>query len=393
MKKSFNLFIASVAAVLLLLTALTVEGQTAQQTTDNSNSSGFKPSGTLWGAVFMDYYVKTHADSLSRGKTQYAGKSYPKNFDAFAFRRIYLGYDYNISEHFSAEFLLTHESDVVDPSGDRSMYIKAANIRWKNIIPNNDLVIGQMATPLFALMSDKVWGYRSVEKTVADMRGFGSSNDVGIAWQGKIDSKGTLGYNFMISNGTAQKLETDKYKKFWGEVYTKLLDQKLILDIAGDYEPLNGTQSKTTIKGLAAYQTNPVTIGVEVVSQTQKAYAVDSVAGTNVNANIVPFGFSVWVHGNIIQNKLGYFARYDTYNPDTKFNVVTLYPKAKPYSANKYTENFITAGLDYTPVKNIHLEPNLWIDTYKSKLENVSGKAKSDYDMTARLTVYYIFGK
>ncbi|HVN58641.1 MAG TPA: hypothetical protein VMT63_10110 [Bacteroidales bacterium] len=392
MKKIFNASIACMTAI-LIFAEITVSGQNTQQVQTDNKPAEFKPSGTLWGYVFGDYYVKTHADSLSRGKTQYAGKSYPKNYDAFAFRRIYLGYDYNISEHFSAEFLLSHESDVVDPSGDRSMYIKAANIRWKNIIPNNDLVIGQMNTPLFALVSEKAWGYRNIEKTVADMRGFGSSNDFGIAWQGKVDSKGTFGYNFLISNGTAQKLETDKYKKFWGEIYAKLLDQKLTLDFASDYEPLNGTQSKTTVKGFAAYQTTPVTIGIEVVSQTQKAYATDSISGSNVSANIVPFGFSAWIKGTVIKSKLNYFARFDTYNPDTKFSTSTLYPKAKPYSANKYTENFITAGLDYTPVKNVHIEPNLWVDTYKSKLTTVSGKAKSDYDMTARLTFYYVFGK
>jgi hypothetical protein len=371
---------------------MNVTGQTTQQTTGDKPAE-FKPSGTLWGYVFGDYFVKTHADSLSRGKTQYAGKTYLKNYNAFAFRRIYLGYDYNISEHFSAEFLLTHESDVVDPSGDRSMYIKAANIRWKNIVTNNDLVLGQMSTPVFALMSEKIWGYRNIEKTVADMRGFASSNDLGIAWQGKLNSKGNVGYNFMIGNGTAQKLETDKYKKLYGEIYVKLLDQKLILDLTSDYEKSSSTQSKSTIKGFVAFQTSPVTVGVEVVTQTQKAYSTDSISGSNVSANVVPFGFSVWVKGNIIKSKLNYFARFDTYNPDTKFNEATLYPKAKPYAFNKYTENFITAGVDYTPVKNVHLEPNIWVDTYSSKLSTVSGKAKSDYDMTARLTFYYIFGK
>lgn len=392
MKKIWKISIASLAVILLYSAQMNVTGQPTQQTTGDKPAD-FQPSGTLWGYVIGDYYVKTHADSLSRGKTQYAGKAYPKNYDAFAFRRIYLGYDYNISQHFSAEFLLTHESDVVDPSGDRSMYIKAANIRWKNIVPNNDLIIGQMATPIFALMSEKIWGYRSIEKTIADMRGLGSSNDLGIAWQGKIDSKGTAGYNFMIGNGTAQKLETDKYKKFYGEIYAKLLDQKLILDLTSDWEKSSPTQSKTTIKGFVAYQTKPVTVGVEVVNQVQKGYVTDSIAGSHVLSNIVPFGVSVWVRGGIIKSKLSYFARFDTYNPDTKFNVATLYPKASPYTANKYNEDFITAGLDYTPVKNVHIEPNIWVDTYDSKLSNVSGRAKSDYDMTARLTFYYIFGK
>jgi hypothetical protein len=355
------------------------------------SKSEFKPSGKLWGYVFGDYNYKTHADSLSRGKNQYAGKSYPKGSDAFAFRRIYLGYDYNISEKFSTELLLAHESDAVDAGGDRVFFIKAANLRWKNIIHNNDLIFGQMATPVFALMSEKVWAYRSVEKTIIDMRGLASSNDFGIAWQGKLNDKGDFGYNFMVANGTAQKLENDKYKKVYGEVYAKFMDQQIIVDVTSDYEPTSATQSKTTIHGMIAYQTDPITLGIEVFSQTQKNYAVDSINGTKINANVVPFGFSAFLRGQIVHEKLNYFARADSYNPDNKYDNSNLYTEAVPYPAKKYSETFITAGLDFKPVKNVHIIPNLWLDTYKSKLNNVSGMAKNDYDMVARLTVYYIF--
>ena len=389
-KQIKQLWLVILAVSLMSGMQIDLQGQTTQPS-NSSQTPEFKPSGKVWGYVFADYYYKTHADSLSRGKTQYAGKTYPKNYNAFAFRRIYLGYDYNISEHFSTELLLTHEGDVVDPSGDRSVYIKAANLRWKNILPNNDLIVGQMGTPIYSTVSEKVWSYRSIEKTVTDMRGLGSSNDLGIAWQGKLNDKGDFGYNFMVANGTAQKLEIDKYKKIYGEIYAKLMDQKIIIDLTSDYEPSSTTQSKTTIHGMIAYQTDPITIGIEVVSQTQKNYAVDSANGTNTNANLVPFGFSAFLRGQIIHEKLNYFARFDNYNPDTKFSTSTLYPKASPYPANKYSENFITAGLDFMPVKNVHVMPNIWVDSYKNKLSNVSGMAKSDYDMTLRLTVYYIF--
>ena len=68
----------------------------------------FKPSGKLWGYVFADYYYKVHADSLNRGTGEYSGVK--ENANAFDFRRVYLGYDYNISEKFSAELLLSHEA-------------------------------------------------------------------------------------------------------------------------------------------------------------------------------------------------------------------------------------------------------------------------------------------
>jgi hypothetical protein len=373
---------------LLALIALNMNarGQNTQQTSTEQPAE-FKPSGKVWGLVFGDYYVKTHADSLNRGNVQYS--NIPKNYNAFAFRRIYLGYDYQISEKFAAQLLLAHESDNLDASGERTVYIKAANVRWKNIIHNNDLIIGQMATPVFALMSEPVWGYRSVEKTIADMRKIGSSNDLGIAWQGKLNDKGDYGYNLMIANGSAQKPETDKYKKFYGELYAKFLGQKIIVDVTGDYEPSSATQSKTTVKGFVAYQTDLFTAGIEVVNQMQKAASKDTTAGAangkNVDVNLL--GLSIFARGQIIKDKLNYFARYDNFNPDTKFDANVKY--STKVASDK--ENFITAGIDWMPVKNVHIMPNVWVDSFSSMKNNVSGKVKSDYDLTARLTFYYVF--
>ncbi len=73
-----------------------------------SNDSLFKTgaanTGRLWGYSFGDFAYKTHSDSLTRGgSNQYTG--IPQNRTSFQFRRIYLGYDYNISKKFSAELL------------------------------------------------------------------------------------------------------------------------------------------------------------------------------------------------------------------------------------------------------------------------------------------------
>jgi len=138
----------------------------------------FKPSGKLWGYVFGDYYYKLQADSLGRGTGEYSNMK--ENANAFEFRRIYLGYDYQISEKISAELLLSHEKNY-DANSNRTVFIKSANVRWKNIIPKNDLIIGQSATPTWGFVSEKVWGYRSVEKTVTDFHKAGNSNDVGIS--------------------------------------------------------------------------------------------------------------------------------------------------------------------------------------------------------------------
>ncbi len=353
---------------------------------NNDEKSTFKPSGKVWGYVFGDYFLKVHADELNRGNVQYS--NLPKDFNAFSFRRIYLGYDYRITEKITTQLLLANENDNADLIGERTVYIKAANLRWKDIIPNNDLVIGQTATPIYALLSEKIWGYRSIEKTVTDMRKLNSSNDFGISWQGTVN-KGNIGYNLMLANGTAQRPENDKYKKFYGELYAKFLDQKLILDVTEDYEVSSTSRAISGIRGFLGYESKSLNGGVEIYSRVLKDAAKDTVGGlSNAKINdITPFALSVFIRGQIIGSTLGYFARFDSYNPDRNFDPNAEY--ASKMSTDK--ENFITAGLDWSPVKNVHLMPNIWYNSYNSMLNNASGNLKHDYDMTARMTFYYIF--
>jgi hypothetical protein len=337
--------------------------------------------------VFGDYFLKVHADELNRGNMQYS--NLPKDFNAFSFRRIYLGYDYQISRKFSTQLLLANENDNADLIGERTVYIKAANLRWKDIIPNNDLVIGQTATPVYALLSEKIWGYRSIEKTVTDMRKLNSSNDLGISWQGKGNEKGSWGYNLMLANGTAQRPENDKYKKFYGELYTKLFDQKLIVDVTGDYEVSSMSKSISGIRGFLGYESKSLNGGIEIYSRVAKGAAKDTLNGdANMKiTDITPFAISVFMRGQIIGSTLGYFARYDNFNPDRNFDANAQYLTRIPSDK----ENFITAGLDWSPVNNVHFMPNIWYNSYNSMLNNVSGKVKHDYDLTARMTFYYIF--
>src|SRR6478672_5693941 len=170
---------------------LLLNNATAQTTQDTT----FKPSGKLWGYAFGDYYYKAHSDALNRGgANQYTGIEQGRN--AFQFRRIYLGYNYDISKKFSAEMLLAAEDNITNRSGATSgdltsnnkltFYIKLANLRWKNIWKGTDLVIGQQSTPAFALLIEPIWGYRSIERTITDIRRT-PSFDLGVGLQGKFD--------------------------------------------------------------------------------------------------------------------------------------------------------------------------------------------------------------
>jgi hypothetical protein len=389
----------------LLLVSILLSNTTKAQFVSNSDSA-FKAkspnSGQLWGYSFADFYYKGHTDTLNRGGgNQYTGV--PSNRNAFQIRRLYLGYNYNISKKFAAEVLLEAANGAT--SGEAlsdsklAFYIKLANLRIRDIWKGTDLVLGQISTVGFPMSSEPIWGYRSIEKTAIDIRGT-PSYDLGAALQGKFDPKtGNFGYDLMIGNGTGAKFESDNFKWLYGDIWGKFLDKKLYVNLYVDYNglsPVAGLKhSRSMIKGFVAYTTPKFTVGVESYSNHLK----NDDQATNISGGVVDVlsvnanGTSIFVRGAIVKDKLNFFARTDFFNPDNKIDN-SKYNKyvgnTSGYNDPSTKENFITAGLDFTPVKNVHLMPNFWYDHYK----NQGYVSKYDsYDLVYRLTFYYVFGK
>lgn len=359
---------------------------------DTTKTKEFKPSGKIWGYAFGDYAYKLHADSAQRGNIQYS--KLPKDYNSFNFRRIFLGYDYQFTPNISSQLLLAHESgfeasnsnaDVLTDN-NRAVYIKAMNIRFKNIIPRATIVAGQQATPTFSLLAESFWGYRSIEKTIADMRGISSSTDLGVGVFGKIGKNENVGYDFMIGNSNGAKLENNNFKKIYTSLYAYFLDKKLV--IQGNFEhdraaltPVH--QDITNLKAFAAYKTFATTIGVEAFRQLK----TNNTLADSVYTDVIPSGISIFFTQQITKDKLNFFGRIDFYNPDNNFSNDKKYPAG--YNRNK--ESFATIGLDFIPSKNIHIMPNLWYNQYHSKLAGASGNLKNDYDLVGRVTMYFLF--
>jgi hypothetical protein len=410
--------------LLLIVSFFLITSSTRAQYLWNSDSSfkaGSANSGRLWGYMFGDYYYKGHSDSLNRGgSNQYTG--IPKTRSAFQFRRIYLGYDYNITNKFSAELLLAAEDNFpagqpigqATANGDQTQnnkltfYIKLANIRWKNIWKGTDLIVGQIATPAFPLLSERIWAYRSIERTISDIRRT-PSYDFGAALQGKFDAKGNFGYNLMVGNGSSAKPEADNFKWFYGDVFGMFMDKKLVIDLYADYERLNWTpalhHSRQMFKGFIAYNTPGLTIGVEgFVNNLKNDVTATKIAGGTDLLSVRAAGVSYYIHGNIVPGKLRFFARYDMFNPNNKVNnsIYSKYAQTTGnYNDNSYTggvtatgdetykQGFFTAGLDFTPAKNVHFMPNIWYNHYATQLPTANG----DYDIVYRATFFFTFGK
>jgi hypothetical protein len=387
--------------------ALSSMAQNKKAKTDSS----FKPSGKLWGYVFGDYYYKDHSDSFNRGgSNQYTNIEQTRN--AFQIRRAYLGYDYEITPKFAAQLLLAAEDNVTTSAGSTSgdllsnnklaFYIKNANIRVRNVWNGTDLVVGEVSTPAFPLLIEPTWGHRSIERTIADIRRT-PSFDLGVTLQGKFDpKKGNYGYNVMVGNGTSAKPENDKYKWFYGDIWAKFMNKKILVDVYSDYQRLNWVPTwhhdRMMIKGFVAYTIPEFTLGVEGFINTLGNDNFATKIGGGVDTITVKAkGISIFARGTLVKNKLAAFARWDSYNPDDKIDN-TKYNKyvgnTSNYNDPGTKESFFTIGLDFTPVKNIHFMPNVWYNNYKNQANPAAtGALKNDHDLVYRATFYYVFGK
>ena len=373
------------------------------QNAENNADTPSKSKGNLWGMVFGDYAYKVHDDSLNRGTgNPYQGMK--KDMNLFQLRRVYVGYKYDINERFSTEVLLAAEDDNSGgdllTSGKFSPFIKLANIRWKNIFPGSDLVAGEMYTPAISMIPETIWGYRSIEKMQDDIYKT-PAYDLGVSLQGHLPNNDNYGYQIMEGNGQGAKPENNGFKRFYGEVYGKFYDKKLIIDFYTDYEKLRwaGTwhSDRMMNKLFIAYTTDKFTLGAEafytrfmgdVIATRRDGVTIDTITTKSV-------AFSCFVKGKIYNETLGFFARYDKFTAglNNDNSIYKIYsPQTAAYDPNT-GQQFVTIGIDYSPLKNIHIIPNLWYANYTNLGPQRYNSHANDYDLVFRLTVWYSFGK
>jgi hypothetical protein len=394
--------------------------------------------GHVWGLVFGSAYAKVHADSINNSTivkttpTQYSGV--PQGFDALSIQRVYLGYDYFFNPSFSAHLVVAHEEfydggptaltkDNIDNVDDRSLYIKFCNFEWDNIFKGSNLTVGAMPTPGYPLTEDPLWGYRSLERSVMDMRGIVSSNDVGVNLGGKFwsqkDISGrentVIGYNIMVGNNTNAQpdnvgitpADASNFKRFYGDLYARFLGDKLVFDIYSDYHTVTPGQNDLVWRGIIGYKARNYNISFEYFDENMSNQAVYApTAGAKLDtASISRSGISI--EGALVLSrdkhtqdpKFSLVARYDIYNPDANFNTNYAYATNETntnynYSpSNVYTEQFFLFALDCQPINQIHIMPNIWYDGFRNRVNDIEGRAASDYDLVARVTFYFMFNK
>ena len=339
------------------------------------------PRGRISGLVFGDLYYNVSGDPVQHYNSSGAdsNKAYidgatkadgtptviGKDLSGVAIRRIYFQLDNDLSIKVATRFRLEADSRALTSDGKIGVYVKAAYVNVKSIYPGGNVFFGMMTTPIFE-NAEEIWGYRSVEKTIADFRGLASSADLGLQVRGNIDEAKRIQYNFMIGNGTGQKPETNRYKRAYAAIPLRPTDD-LLFEPYADIEWGPGGDERMTYKALAGLDLKRVALGAEIVDRIIHAPGVPTVE---------PFGISVFARTKPM-GKCVAFARFDRWQANTRL-------------ANRIDSDLYIAGVDYEPIRDVHFMPNIEATQYHAK---GTADAPPHHDFQARMTFYYRFSR
>ncbi len=322
MKFLFRIF--SLGLILFLFSLSLVLGQ------DKNPLEGF----SIKGKAYFDYsYLLSSSGPMA--------ESQGKNWNSFKFRRAYFTLEHKINEKFKFRFRTDADRNADDKA---RTFVKHVYLEWKNLIPESKLYIGLSATPTKEL-SEAVWGYRGVEKTMMDaykdQTGESvdfSSADLGFALKGKIVKQ--LNYYVMVSNGAGYSHpERDKYKKFAAQLQLLPIEG---LTVAGliDIEKQDGDSTNYTYRGDLVYKKGNLALGSEIFQYKD-----------NQNS-LKRGGFSLFGIYKVAK-EIKIFARYDFYNPF--IDVIGI---------DNDEITYIIIGFDYSPDKLVHVMPNIRVKSY-----------------------------
>ena len=293
--------------------------------------------GTIKGVMFGEYYYMLAADETDAKQ--------PRQRNAFRFRRLYFTYQKDIATDFAIRFRLEAKDAGFAQGAKMEPFVKHGYLQWKKGLGDADVYLGLSGTPTWAV-AEKVWGYRSIAKTVLDWNKIGSSADLGAALKG---AAGQLSYHLMVGNGPGQKPEDDHGKKFYGSLSFKAAE-RLVLEGYADFNARPAGRNERTFKGFVGWQGAKGKVGLEVFSRTNE------LAGDNGEDQVID-GISAF--GSLpLSAALKGFGRVDAVSHDAEDDRDLLF----------------IAGLDYAAAKAVHLMPNVIVESSTGRDANVQGR-------------------
>ncbi|HAB54011.1 MAG: hypothetical protein A2315_00935 [Ignavibacteria bacterium RIFOXYB2_FULL_35_12] len=337
--------------------------------------------GKISGEAFIDYFYNISRDTVHSKLPNTALKEV-QDFNAFEFRRVTFTYDYDFSSIFQSR--VRFEANQSSSTGNSvTPYIKDLFLKWKNIFDGSDLIFGIQPPPSFEV-SESYWQFRSLEKTIMDLRNIASSRDMGLALKGKLDNEGFLSYWVTFANNSNLGPEIDKYKRVYLHLnITPMKDMNITL--YSDYKfrtkisQLNSSNQSVvslnndviTSVAFIGIRDEDFSCGIEgILQMSRNGYSISNANQTSYST-LNGFGLSVFGNYQIIEN-INLLGRFDYYDPNSKVDFDS--------------RNFIVLGLSFLAEKNIRIIPNVLLETYQN-----NSTTAFESSITGRLTVHFVY--
>jgi len=301
-------------ALLLMVFTLTIFTSRSAYAQDSVNISG---------EAFLDYFYffSTITDDVEVR-------------DGFNYRRARLTADAKLSEQFSTRIRIETIGLITVDKFAPQPFIKDLYLKWKDALGSgHNLVFGLSSTIAWG-PAERVWGYRSLARTLQHRAALHSSRDMGVTATGPLALDGKLRYAFMFGNANSVRAENDKYKRVYGllEYYPS---QQLTITVGSKYEGHEDGYAYN-VNGFAGYGAARFRIGAEGFFQPK--------VFDDGRANEERYGVSGFVVVDVSE-KHSLILRADKVD--------------RPDGATLGNTVFALAGVAFKPHKNVQFIPHL----------------------------------
>ncbi len=298
----------------------------------------------LGGRAYVDYFYTLSSPTPAT-----------EGLHGFTYRRLYLTADYTLSDDFTGRARLEANEGSTGPNGPVP-YVKDLYLTWQ-YSGAHSATLGVTSPPAFDV-SDEIWGYRSLEKTLLDLEGIVSSRDFGLRFDGPVGPGETVRYAVMLANNSGVRPETDPYKRVYGQL-VGTPSEEVTLVAGADYAGYGDQRDRgVRLSAFGSYDPGPFRLGLEGYWYTLTYENAETLRDVGLS------GFAV-----------------AEVAPDWEL-VARVDRSREEASGPARFETLLLAAVAYRPHPNVSLMPNL-------RLRNVS--TASDPDTRARFTVEVSF--
>lgn len=275
----------------------------------------------LGGRAYVDYfYTLSSPDEDEEG------------FHGFTYRRLYLTADFTLSDAFYGRARLEANDESIGTKGPEP-YVKDLWLAWEYAGAHTAL-LGVMPPPAFEISED-VWGYRSLEKTILDFQGINNSRDFGIRFNGPLSEN--LQYAFMLANNSGVNPEVNDYKRIYGQL-AFYPTENLVVTVGADHAGYDDPRdSGTRFSAFGGYISDELRVGLEGYGHR---------TAFDVGDDLQSIGASLFA----------------AYRLDPAWELAGRFDVAsEEFGEPDVTETFAILGVAYEPIEYVSIIPNLWL--------------------------------